>query len=202
LGLPGFMGDVVAGVDGEVVGLVDVVLGVGIEGADADFVFGGEVGDGDGFAGHGIGAAVDGGGELAEGRDPRALPAGAVGADEVVLEAAAYGADLGRGGGVGDDAVGRRCEGCAGMGLVVGGRGCDRGCGWRCAWRESTWAVAARAAARASGRSRGRGGLVHRRVSARRIGVGARARVGASAWGARGARRLGEDGCGQDGEGQ
>ena len=41
LGLPGFVGDVVVGVDGEVVGLVGVVLGVGVEGADPDFVFGG-----------------------------------------------------------------------------------------------------------------------------------------------------------------
>ena len=51
------MGDGVVGVDGEVVGFVGVVLVVGVEGADPDFVFGGEVGDGDGFAGLGIGAA-------------------------------------------------------------------------------------------------------------------------------------------------
>ena len=114
------MGDVVVGVYGEVVGFVGVVLGVGVEGADADLVGGGEVGDGDGFGGHGVDAAVDGGGELVEGGDPGALAGAAVCADEVVLEAAGDGADLGRGGGVGYDAVGGRGEGRAGMRLHVG----------------------------------------------------------------------------------
>ena len=121
--LPGLMFDVVAGVDGEDVGLVDVVLVVGVEGADAQFLLGGQVGDVDRLAGEGIGAGEEGdtapgsvvAGEVGEGGDPGAAAGGTAGADEVVLEAAAYGAELGRRGRVGDDAVCRRGEGGAGM---------------------------------------------------------------------------------------
>ena len=107
--LPGFVGDVVVGVDGEVVGLVGVVLAVRVEGADPDLAFGSQVGDVDGFAGLCTGTAVDRpggeGSQLAEGPDPRTGLGAAVGADEVVLEAAGHGAELGRRGGVGDDAI-------------------------------------------------------------------------------------------------
>jgi len=196
MGLPVFMGHVVAGVDGEIIGLVGVVHGVGVEGADADLFVGGKVGDGDGLAGGGIGAAVErvgaGSSEFAEGGNPRAGLAVAVCVDEVVLEAAVDGADLGRGGGVGDDAVGRRGEGCAGMGGHGRVRrcGCDRnrGCGgrrvggraiawasvvtWRVAWHADSW-----------------------RCSRRRAGRRATPRTLARcAW------RLGQDGAGQDGE--
>ena len=45
--LPLLVYDVVAAVYGEDVGLVDVVLGVGVVGADAQLLFGGQVVDGD-----------------------------------------------------------------------------------------------------------------------------------------------------------
>ena len=128
-GLPGFVIYVVAAVDGEVVGFVGVVLVVGIEGADANHIFGSQVGDGDRLAGLGIGAGVDGGGaercQFGEGLDPGAGLGAAVCADEVVLEAAVYGAELRRRGSVGDDAVSRRREGRAGVRLrlrIRGGR--------------------------------------------------------------------------------
>ena len=77
-GLPLVVDDVVAGVYGEDAGFVDVVLGVGVVGADADLLCGGEVVDGDGFAGAGVGAGEEGhcaaggifGGEAGEGWDP------------------------------------------------------------------------------------------------------------------------------------
>ena len=50
-----------AGVYGEDVGLVDVVLGVGVEGADADLHFGRRVGDGNRLAGALVAAGVEGG---------------------------------------------------------------------------------------------------------------------------------------------
>jgi len=193
-GLPGLVGDGVAAVYGEVVGFVGVVLVVGIEGADTDHVFGGKVGDGDGLAGLGICAGVDGGGgqgsELAEGPDPGAGLCAAVGADEVVLEAAVDGAELCRGGGVGDDAVGRGREGRAGMRLVVargGGCGRGRGCGGLAAGGAVTraWTGIRR---RADGRGWGR-------CSGRRIG--GRASDWASAGASRRAwRALRYDGCG------
>ena len=117
---------VVAAVDGEVVGFVGVVLVVGIEGADANHIFGSQVGDGDGLAGLGIGAGVDGGGaercQFGEWLDPGAGLGAAVCADEVVLEAAVDGAELRRRGSVGDDAVGRRREGRAGVRLRIRSR--------------------------------------------------------------------------------
>ena len=128
--LPGLMFDGVAGVDGEDIRLVDVVLVVGVVGADTELVFGGQVGDVNRLAGKGIGAGEEGdtasggvvAGQVSERVDPGATAGGAAGADEVVLEAAAYGAELGRRGGVGDDAVGRGREGGAGM-AGLGGAG-------------------------------------------------------------------------------
>ena len=133
------MGHRVVGVDGEVVGLVGVVLGIGIEGADADLVFGSQVGDLDGLAGLGIDAAVERGGaegrQFAEGLDPGALRRGAVGADEVVLEAASNGADLRRCCGMGDDAVCGRREGRARMRL-----GAVAAAGWlQAGWLQAGW---------------------------------------------------------------
>ena len=75
--LPGFMGHRVVGIDGEVVGLVGVVLVIGVEGADPDFLLGRHVVDLHRLAGKGIGAAVERddtsmeGGQIAEGLDPR-----------------------------------------------------------------------------------------------------------------------------------
>ena len=114
--LPGFMGHRVVGIDGEVVGLVGVVLVIGVEGADPNLLVGRHVVDLDRLAGEGIGAAVDRGatsmegGQFAEGLDPRAR-LGAAGTDEIVLEAASDGAQLRRGSGVGHDAIGRGREG-------------------------------------------------------------------------------------------
>jgi len=107
--LPLLVHDVVAGVYGEDVGLVDVVLGVGVVGADADPVFGGQVVDGDRLACAGVGAGPErcyAGvllGERGEGGDEGAGVAGAVRADEVGLEAVIDGRELDLGGGVGDD---------------------------------------------------------------------------------------------------
>ena len=111
-----------AAVDGEDVGLVGVVLGIRVEGADPDYLFGGQVVDLNGLAGEGVGAGVEqhvrGGRmercQLAEGSQP-GPGVGAAGADEVVLEAAGHAAELGGGGGVGDDAISRRRAGGLGM---------------------------------------------------------------------------------------
>ena len=93
--LPLFVDYVVLGVDGEDVGFVDVVGGsVGVEGADAELVFGGQVVDGDGFAGAGIEAGVEGDGialigmgEDAEFVEERADGTGTVVGDEVDAQA-------------------------------------------------------------------------------------------------------------------
>ena len=49
--LPGFMGHRVVGIDGEVVGLVGVVLVIGVEGADPNLLLGRQVVDLDRLAG-------------------------------------------------------------------------------------------------------------------------------------------------------
>ena len=116
------MGHGVAAVDGEDVGLVGVVLRIRVEGADPDYLFGRQVVDLNGLAGEGVGAGVEQhvragrmeGCQLAEGSQP-GPGVGAAGADEVVLEAAGYAAELGGGGGVGDDAISRRRAGGLGM---------------------------------------------------------------------------------------
>lgn len=120
--LPGYVRDRVAAVDREGVGLVGVVLGIGVVGADPDLVGGSQVVDLDRLAGKRIDAGVEQdvaggveGGQVAEGTDEGPDAGAAVGADEVVLEAAGDGAELCRGGGVGDDAVGRGCAGRVGM---------------------------------------------------------------------------------------
>ena len=59
LSLPGLMGHRVARTDGEVVGLVGVVLRIGVEGDDPDLLLGGQVVDLNRLAGKGIGAAVE-----------------------------------------------------------------------------------------------------------------------------------------------
>ena len=124
--LPGLVGEVVAAVDGEGVGLVGVVLGIGVVGADADFLFGRQVVDLDGFVGEGVAAGVErygGAGRMERCQFAEGLQVGpgvgVAGADEVVLEAAGDGAELGRGGSVGDDAVGGWCAGRLWMGLVL-----------------------------------------------------------------------------------
>ena len=122
LSLPGFMGHRVVGIDGEVVGLVGVVLVIGVEGADPNLLVGRQVVDLNRLAGKGIGTAVDRDdtsmerGQIAEGLDPRARLRTA-GADEIVLEAAADGAQLRRGSGMGDDAISRGREGGTSMRL-------------------------------------------------------------------------------------
>ena len=110
------MGHRVARSDGEVVGLVGVVLVIGVEGADPDLLVSRQVVDLNRLAGEGIGAAVERGdtsmerSQFAEGLDPRARLRTA-GADELVLEAASDGAQLRRGSGVGHDAISRGREG-------------------------------------------------------------------------------------------
>ena len=101
-----------AAVDREGVGLVGVVLGIGVVGADPDLVGGSQVVDLDRLGGKRIDAGVEqdvaGGverGQVAESADERPDAGAAVRADEVVLEAAGYGAELRGGGGVRHDAV-------------------------------------------------------------------------------------------------
>ena len=127
------MGHRVAAVDGEDVGLVGVVLRIRVEGADPDYLFGRQVVDLNGLAGEGVGAGVEQhvrggrmeGCQLAEGSQP-GPGVGAAGADEVVLEAAGHAAELGGGGGVGDDAISRGRAGAwgcdAGVGAGIWGR--------------------------------------------------------------------------------
>ena len=95
------MGHRVARSDGEVVGLVGVVFVIGVEGDDPDPLLGGQVVDLNRLAGKGIDTAVerDGAssmerGEFAEGLDVGPSLRTAVGADEIVLQAARYGAQL------------------------------------------------------------------------------------------------------------
>ena len=105
--------DVVVGVDGEDVGFVEVVRrAVGVEGADAEQSFGGQVFDGDGFAGARVAAFVEGDGVavVGVGEDGEVVEegpdfAGAVAVDEVDAQAGAGAAELDGGGGVQDDSV-------------------------------------------------------------------------------------------------
>ena len=121
--LPGLMGHGVGAVDGEDVGLVGVVLCIRVVGADPDFLFGRQVVDLNGLGGKGVGAGVEHHGrpgrmegcQVAEGSQPGPGVGAAVGADEVVLEAAGHGAELGGGGGVGDDATSGSRSGGLGM---------------------------------------------------------------------------------------
>ena len=114
--LPLFVNDVVLGVYGEDVGFVEVVRrAVGVEGADAEQPLGGQVLDGDGFAGAGVAAFVEGDGvagiltgEDAELVEEGADFAGAVAVDEVDAQAGAGLAELDGRGGVEDDGVGGR----------------------------------------------------------------------------------------------
>jgi len=108
--------DVVLGVDGEYVGFVEVVRrSVGVEGAYAEQSFGGQVVDGDGFAGAGVAAFVEGDGVagILAGEDAEFVEegpdfAGAVAGDEVDAQAGAGLAELDGGGGVEDNGVGGR----------------------------------------------------------------------------------------------
>ena len=122
---------VVVGVDGEDVGFVEVVRrAVGVEGADAEQSFGGQVVDGDGFAGAGVAAFVEGDGVavVGAGEDGEVVEEGAdfavaVAVDEVDAQAGAGLAELDGCGGVEDDGVGGRPRVDDGLDQAVFGRG-------------------------------------------------------------------------------
>jgi len=130
-GLPLFVVDAVVGVYGEDVGFVDVVRrSVGIEGADAELVLGGQVVDGDGFAGAGIAAGVEGDRivGIVVGEDAEFVEEGtdctvAVAGDEVDAQAGAGLAELDGRGGVEDDGIGGRPRVDHGSNQPVLGRG-------------------------------------------------------------------------------